>query len=166
MFHSWARVVFVFLRRSPPPPLFLHPRGELVTITLTRVLSRVGCCPQEKKRETKQNTKKNNGQIIIIKTKKLDFPFRVVAVVALVLFFFSGDDWGEITRDLEAMILFVFSLPKRFDIKMMSLTLWFLIFHRDFTPSIDRHVHRSQLYYLANGLCPYRKENSLAVTAL
>ncbi len=53
-----------------------------------------------------------------------------------------------------------FSLPKRFDIKDDEFNL--VIFHRDFTPSIDRHVHRSQLYYLANGLCPYRKENRLA----
>ena len=124
--------------------------------------------PPRKKREKQNKTQKkkqwsNNNN----KNEKTWFSFSSGCCCCSCFFlFFSGDDWGEITRDLEAMILFVFSLPKRFDIKMMSLTLWFLIFHRDFTPSIDRHVHRSQLYYLANGLCPYRKENSLAVTAL
>lgn len=40
---------------SPPPPSIAG--GELVTITLTRVPSRVGCCPPRKYKI------KNNGQI-------------------------------------------------------------------------------------------------------
>lgn len=153
---------FCFSPTQSSSSSFLHPRGELVTITLTRVPSRVGCCPQEKKRETKQNTKKNNGQIIIIKTKKLDFPFRVVVVVVALVFCFFQGTIEEKSRGTWRLWSSLF---------LSAETIWYkddefnlVIFHRDFTPSIDRHVHRSQLYYLANGLCPYRKENRLAVT--